>query len=207
MRRREIRRVGQLLVRQAALGTQQVERPVRDDAVQPRPERATVVEASECRERPLEPVGGHVVRERAAPGDRVRSAPGVAPVTAEEHGRSFPVAAARPPDEVSVTRLTHFLCSLVRARRLCASRRGNTPVVDGWGEQDDALVREFELPSFPAAIEFVDRLAELAESEDHHPDIDIRYRRVTVRWTTHSAGGITEKDREMAERTSALAAA
>ena len=70
-----------------------------------------------------------------------------------------------------------------------------------WQEQDDALVREFELPSFPAAIEFVDRLAELAEGADHHPDIDIRYRRVTVRWSTHSAGGITDKDREMAERT------
>ena len=79
--------------------------------------------------------------------------------------------------------------------------------MDAWGEQDGALVREFELPSFPAAIEFVDRLAELAESEDHHPDIDIRYRRVTVRWTTHSEGRITEKDRNMAERTSALAAA
>ena len=76
-----------------------------------------------------------------------------------------------------------------------------------WHEQDDALVREFELPSFPAAIDFVVRLGELAESEDHHPDIDIRYRRVIVRWTTHSEGGITEKDRQMAERTSALAAA
>jgi 4a-hydroxytetrahydrobiopterin dehydratase len=73
-----------------------------------------------------------------------------------------------------------------------------------WREQDEALVREFELPSFPQAIRFVDRLAELAESENHHPDIDIRYRRVTVRWTTHSEAGITEKDREMAERTSAL---
>jgi 4a-hydroxytetrahydrobiopterin dehydratase len=80
-------------------------------------------------------------------------------------------------------------------------------VVDGWGEQDDALVREFELPSFSAAIEFVDRLAELAESENHHPDIDIRYKRVTVRWTTHSEGGISDKDREMAERTSALVSA
>jgi 4a-hydroxytetrahydrobiopterin dehydratase len=79
--------------------------------------------------------------------------------------------------------------------------------MDGWGEQEDALVREFELPSFPAAIAFVDRLAELAEGENHHPDIDIRYRKVTVRWTTHSEGGITEKDREMAERTSALATA
>jgi 4a-hydroxytetrahydrobiopterin dehydratase len=79
--------------------------------------------------------------------------------------------------------------------------------VSDWQEQDDALVREFELPSFPAAIAFVGHLAELAESENHHPDIDIRYRRVTVRWTTHSEGGITQKDREMAERTSALAAA
>jgi 4a-hydroxytetrahydrobiopterin dehydratase len=78
--------------------------------------------------------------------------------------------------------------------------------VSDWPEQDDALVREFELPSFPAAIQFVDRLAELAESEGHHPEIDIRYRRVTVHWTTHSEGGITEKDREMAERTSALIA-
>jgi 4a-hydroxytetrahydrobiopterin dehydratase len=74
-----------------------------------------------------------------------------------------------------------------------------------WQEQDDALVREFELPSFPEAIAFVDRLAELAEGENHHPDIDIRYRRVTVRWTTHSEGGITERDRTMAKRTTALA--
>ena len=79
--------------------------------------------------------------------------------------------------------------------------------MDRWGEQENALVREFELPSFPAAISFVDRLAELAEGENHHPDIDIRYRKVTVRWTTHSEGGITEKDRELAERTSALATA
>lgn len=86
-------------------------------------------------------------------------------------------------------------------------RRDTSHAVTDWREQDDALVREFELPSFPAAIDFVVRLGELAESEDHHPDIDIRYRRVTVRWTTHSEGGITEKDREMAERTSALAAA
>jgi 4a-hydroxytetrahydrobiopterin dehydratase len=79
--------------------------------------------------------------------------------------------------------------------------------MDEWQEQDNALVREFEFESFPKAIEFVDRLAEAAESENHHPDIDIRYRKVTVRWTTHSEGGITERDRTMAERTTALAAA
>ena len=79
--------------------------------------------------------------------------------------------------------------------------------MDEWQEQGNALVREFEFESFPRAIAFVDRLAEAAESEDHHPDIDIRYRKVTVRWTTHSEGGITERDRAMAERTTALAAA
>jgi 4a-hydroxytetrahydrobiopterin dehydratase len=75
-------------------------------------------------------------------------------------------------------------------------------VPEGWREEDDALVREFELASFPAAIEFVRRLAELAERENHHPDIDIRYRRVLVRWSTHSAGGVTDRDRDMAARTS-----
>lgn len=75
---------------------------------------------------------------------------------------------------------------------------------NGWEERDDALVREFELPSFMEAIAFVDRLAEIADAENHHPDIDIRYRKVTVRWTTHDAGGITDRDRELAERTSGL---
>jgi 4a-hydroxytetrahydrobiopterin dehydratase len=79
--------------------------------------------------------------------------------------------------------------------------------MDEWNEQAGALVREFEFESFPKAIAFVDRLAEAAESENHHPDMDIRYRKVTVRWTTHSEGGITERDRAMAERTTALAAA
>ena len=74
-----------------------------------------------------------------------------------------------------------------------------------WQEQDEALVREFELPSFPAAIAFVDRLAELAESENHHPDIDIRWNRVKLRWATHSANAITDRDREMAERSAQLA--
>ena len=78
-------------------------------------------------------------------------------------------------------------------------------VPEGWREEDDALVREFELESFPAAIAFVQRLADLAERENHHPDIDIRYRRVTVRWSTHSAGGVTDRDRDLAARTPELA--
>ena len=76
---------------------------------------------------------------------------------------------------------------------------------EGWEEQGGALVREFELPSFAAAIAFVNRVAAAADAANHHPDIDVRYRRVTVRWTTHSAGGITDRDRELAGKTSGLA--
>jgi len=75
----------------------------------------------------------------------------------------------------------------------------------GWDEVDGALERTFELPSFPEAIAFVDRVAELAEAEDHHPDIDVRYKRVTLRWSTHSAGGITDRDVELAGRSAELA--
>jgi 4a-hydroxytetrahydrobiopterin dehydratase len=73
-----------------------------------------------------------------------------------------------------------------------------------WPEIDGALEKEFELESFPAAIAFVDRLAEVAEAENHHPDIDIRFRRVRVRWSTHSAGGVTDRDRSLAARTDEL---
>jgi len=78
-------------------------------------------------------------------------------------------------------------------------------VPDGWQERGEALEREFEFPSFPEAIAFVNRIAELAEAENHHPDIAVSYRRVTLRWTTHSAGGITDRDRDLAERSSRLA--
>ena len=77
--------------------------------------------------------------------------------------------------------------------------------VPGWDEVDGALQREFELPSFAEAIAFVNRVADLADAENHHPDISISYKRVTLRWTTHSQGGITEKDRELAARSAELA--
>ena len=76
----------------------------------------------------------------------------------------------------------------------------------GWNEREGALEREFELPSFHDAIGFVDRVAELAEAENHHPDIAVSYKKVTLRWTTHSEGGITDRDRELAARSAELAA-
>ena len=74
-----------------------------------------------------------------------------------------------------------------------------------WDEVDGALQREFRFDSFPAAIEFVNRVAELAEAENHHPDIVVSYRDVTLRWRTHSADAITDRDRDMAARSAALA--
>lgn len=77
--------------------------------------------------------------------------------------------------------------------------------MDGWNEVDGALEREFVFDGFPQAIAFVNRVAELAEAEDHHPDIAVAFKRVTLRWTTHSAGGITDRDRQLAARTDELA--
>lgn len=74
-----------------------------------------------------------------------------------------------------------------------------------WTEVDGALERTFELPSFLEALAFVNRVGELAEAEDHHPDIAISYRKVTLRWWTHTAGGITERDRDLAEKSAQLA--
>jgi 4a-hydroxytetrahydrobiopterin dehydratase len=74
-----------------------------------------------------------------------------------------------------------------------------------WREVNGALERTYELASFEDAIAFVNRVAALAEAEDHHPEIAIAYRQVTLRWSTHSAGGITERDRELATRSDELA--
>ena len=74
-----------------------------------------------------------------------------------------------------------------------------------WDEVDGALQREFRFESFPAAIEFVNRVAGLAQAENHHPDIVVSYRDVTLRWRTHSADAITDRDRDMAARSAALA--
>lgn len=77
-------------------------------------------------------------------------------------------------------------------------------IPDGWTEVDDALERTFELENFVAALAFVNRVGELAEAEGHHPDIAIHYNRVTLRWWTHTAGGVTDRDRELAEKSGRL---
>ncbi len=76
----------------------------------------------------------------------------------------------------------------------------------GWSLEGGAIVKQFSLPSFTAAIDFVVAVAGLAEEANHHPDLDIRYSKVRVALVTHSAGGITEKDLDMARRIEAQVA-
>ena len=69
----------------------------------------------------------------------------------------------------------------------------------GWTREGDVIRKTYTLPSFPEAIEFVNRIAERAEAANHHPDIDIRYDRVSCALSTHSEGGLTEKDFDLAQ--------
>ncbi len=64
----------------------------------------------------------------------------------------------------------------------------------GWRRRDQVIEKEFAFPTFPDAVSFVVRVAFAAEAVDHHPDLTIHYRKVTVTYWTHSAGGLTAKD-------------
>ena len=70
--------------------------------------------------------------------------------------------------------------------------------LDGWERSDGALRRSIKFPAFLDGIDAVRRVGEHAEAKDHHPDIDIRWRTVSFALVTHSEGGITDKDLQMA---------
>lgn len=70
--------------------------------------------------------------------------------------------------------------------------------LNGWERSEGALRRSIKFPEFLAGIDGVRRVAEHAEAADHHPDIDIRWRTVTFALVTHSEGGITDQDVQMA---------
>jgi 4a-hydroxytetrahydrobiopterin dehydratase len=73
-----------------------------------------------------------------------------------------------------------------------------------WTREGDAIARVARLATFLDAIAFVVTVAEAAEEADHHPDIDVRYRNVRLELSTHSAGGLTEKDFALARRIDAI---
>jgi 4a-hydroxytetrahydrobiopterin dehydratase len=85
-----------------------------------------------------------------------------------------------------------------------AARLSSLP---GWRFEENALKRQFEFPSFPDAIAFITRLAFEAEATDHHPDLTVNFRRVTVAWSTHTDDGVTEKDFAGATRSNGIAQA
>ena len=66
--------------------------------------------------------------------------------------------------------------------------------LSGWTLQGDEIRKQYTFKNFPEAIAFVNRLAPEAEAADHHPDIEINYKRVALTYSTHSEGGLTDKD-------------
>lgn len=76
----------------------------------------------------------------------------------------------------------------------------------GWSLDGQAIRKQFAFAGFPAAVDFVSRLVPHAEAADHHPDITINHRRVTLTYTTHSAGGLTPKDFDGARMADEVAA-
>ena len=78
-------------------------------------------------------------------------------------------------------------------------------MANDWQQGDDALVLDREFDDFKAAMAYVNRVADLAEEANHHPDIFVHgWNKVRLTLTTHSEGGLTDKDHAMAERISAL---
>jgi 4a-hydroxytetrahydrobiopterin dehydratase len=75
---------------------------------------------------------------------------------------------------------------------------------EGWERSGDAIVKQFDNGDFKGSVEFVNRLTPEAEEMDHHPDLEISWKTVTVTITTHSEGGLTEGDFELARRIEAL---
>ena len=76
--------------------------------------------------------------------------------------------------------------------------------VPQWRRAGEIIARTFEFADFAAAMKFVNAVAEIAEQAQHHPDIDIRWNKVTLALTTHDAGGLTEKDFALARQCDAL---
>ncbi len=77
--------------------------------------------------------------------------------------------------------------------------------LSAWHQSGDAITREIQASSFLEGVRLVQHVAEAAEAMDHHPDIDIRYTTLTFTLSTHSEGGLTAKDLELAARIDALA--
>ena len=78
---------------------------------------------------------------------------------------------------------------------------GNLP---GWSRRGDVITKTYQFKTFLSGIDFVVAVAKAAEAADHHPDLDIRYTKIIASLSTHSAGGITQKDLDLARQIESL---
>ena len=114
------------------------------------------------------------------------------------------ISLLREASSVAVQSLKLFSASLLKMDE--AQIAGALAALPAWQRNDDIISRTYEFPDFPAAMKFVNAVAALAEQVQHHPDIDVRWNKVTLALTTHEAGGLTEKDFALARECDACAA-
>ena len=74
----------------------------------------------------------------------------------------------------------------------------------GWARRGDTISKTYQFKTFPEGIAFVGKVAKAAEQADHHPDIDIRYTKVTIALSTHTAGGVTQMDLDLAGKVESM---
>jgi 4a-hydroxytetrahydrobiopterin dehydratase len=103
----------------------------------------------------------------------------------------------RAGTQVSLTSLENFATGLVRLPE--EQIRLSLASVPQWQRQGDAIARTYEFADFVVAMKFVNAVASLAEQAQHHPDIDIRWNKVTLALTTHDAGGLSRRDFALAQ--------
>ncbi len=97
--------------------------------------------------------------------------------------------------------LVRVMADLIKAEEL----KNRLKKIPEWELEKKHIERTFEFDDFSEAIDFVTGVAEVAEDEEHHPDIDIRYNKVRLMLSTHSKGGLTDLDFSLAERIDTLA--
>src|SRR2546423_8686160 len=104
-------------------------------------------------------------------------------------------------NDFRVLLVVHVMADLMKAPEL----KERMKKIPEWELEKKHIERSFEFDDFSDAIDFVNAIAEVADEEEHHPDIDIRYNKVRLVLSTHSKGGLTELDFGLAERIDTLA--
>jgi 4a-hydroxytetrahydrobiopterin dehydratase len=134
------------------------------------------------------------------PGDANRQGGYSSRKSAPRRNTYFPFELPLPDDTSRQPKPKRIMADLLNAQDIKAWLKK----LPQWDHDKKHIERVFEFDDFSQAIEFVNGVAEIAEEDDHHPEIDIRYSKVSVRLSTHSEGGLTDLDFEVAEKIDTL---